>query len=94
MSGTCTYDDMNLCASWNPVLIVDDDDSFSPPSLAFVLGSSAGDTKTRAFAGVGAAVCTDKETEPEALPVVLFFDRFFNFLGAGVVTAQKRRGKK
>ena len=77
------------------MLIVDDDDSFfSPPSLAFVLGSSAGDTKTRAFAGVGAAVCTDKETEPEALPVVLFFDRFFNFLGAGVVTAQKRRGKK
>jgi hypothetical protein len=49
------------------VLIVDDDGSlFSPPSLAFVLGTSA-----RAGAGV---VCTDDE-EPEAL--LLFFDRFF-----------------
>jgi len=62
---------MNLCASWYPVLIVDEGSSFSPPSLlAFRVG-----------AGVG---CTDKE-EPEEEALFFFFDCFFNFLG--VVTS-------
>jgi hypothetical protein len=64
--GTCTYDVMNLYASWYPVLIVDESSSFSPPSLlAFRVGAGAG--------------CTDKE-EPEE-EALFFFDFFFNFLG-------------
>ena len=75
---------MNLWASWYPVLIVDDG-FFSPPSLAFVLGTSAlaGDARARAR---GAGCCTDnEEPEPEAL---FLFDRCFFFLGV-VTTAEK-----
>jgi hypothetical protein len=87
-----TYDVMNLCASWYPVLIVDDGPfSFSPPSLACVFETSAReDLRAGAGAGVGAG-CTDKEPA-EAL---FFLDRFFDFLGVGT-TAQKikKRGNE
>ena len=91
MSRTCTYDDMNLCASWYPVLIVDEDGSFfSPPSLAFVFVISAWDPRARAGAGAGTASTDDEE--PEALlPLAGRF--FFDFPG-GVVTARIRRKKK
>lgn len=82
---------MNLCASWYPVLIVDEDDSFfSPPSLAFVFVISAWDPRARASAGAGAASTDDEEPEAQ-LPLAGRF--FFDFPG-GVVTAQIRKKKK
>jgi hypothetical protein len=75
---------MNLCASWYPVLIVEDDSFFSAPSLAFVFGTSA---RARAGAGAGAA-CTDDEELEAPLP---FFDRFFFNFSGGVVTTQIKK---
>jgi hypothetical protein len=75
-----TYDVMNLCASWYPVLIVDGGPfPFSGPS-AFVFGTSAGGDPR-----AGAGCCTDKEPA-EAL---FFLDRFFDFLS--VVTAARKK---
>jgi hypothetical protein len=80
---------MNLCASWYPVLIVEEDDSFfSPPSLALVFGISAWDPRARAGAG---AASTDDEEPEVLLPLAGRF--FFDFSG-GVVTAQIRKKKK
>jgi hypothetical protein len=81
------------------VLIVDDDGSFSfsffsPPSLAFVFGTSASAGDPRAGAR-GAGCCTDTNKELELEPEALFlFDRFFfNFFLGVVTTAEKERGK-
>jgi hypothetical protein len=80
-----TYDVMNLCASWYPVLIVDDGPfPFSPSSLASAFGTSAGGDPR-----AGAGRCTDKEPAEAAL---FFLDRFFDFLG--VVTAARKKRKQ
>lgn len=89
------------------LIVVDDGSSFSPASLAFVLGTEE-DSDPRAGAGTGAGAgagagrCRGTDEEPPEVALLpfkfflflFFFDGFFfNFLGALVVaTAQKKRG--